>query len=42
MSARRMLLLGPPGVGEDTQVLAEADGLGSVEEVARRIEEALS
>jgi hypothetical protein len=36
-----MLLLGPPGVGVGARVLAELDGLGSVEEVARRIEEAL-
>ena len=42
MSATRMLPLGPPGAGEGERALAEPIGLGSVEEVARRIEEALS
>jgi len=42
MSARRTLLLGPRGAGVGARTLAEPDGLGSVEEVARRIEEALS
>ena len=54
MSARRMSLLGPPGAGEGRRSprpvdccrnrggLAEVDGVGSVEEVAKRIEEALS
>ena len=42
MSARRMLLLGPPGAGKGAWALTEPDGLGSVDEVAKRIEEALS
>ena len=42
MSARRMLLFGPLGAGVGARTLIELDGLGSVEEVAKRIEEALS
>jgi hypothetical protein len=37
-----MLLLGPRGAGKGARALAELDGLGSVEEFAQRIEEALS